>query len=516
MRIRQPRVEANAIDRVVSWFAPRAGLERLQARAAVSALLHFEGASKGRRTAGWRTPGTSATTAAWGQLATLRNRSRDLTRNNSWAKRALGVITNNVVGQGITPRVLGEPRQLRELALDYWRRWAVDSTELDARGRHNIYGLQALVMRTVAESGEALIRRRRRRSADGLSVPLQLEVLEPDYLDTSRLQPTRSGNTVREGVETDQLDRVVGYWLYRSHPGDAQTFASLTESRFVPASEILHVFDEERAGQLRGIPFPHAAIIRLRDLDETDDAQLVRIKVASCFVALVHDIDASRIGEAADDDDEPEKVEPAMFWHLPPGKDVKFGTPPSVGDYPQFSQQMLRGVAAAYGITYEQLSGDYSGVNFSSGRMGWIEADRNVRTWQRELMVLQVCSPLWAWFAEALELAHGVSLEGLRVSWQAPRREMLDPVKETTARKLSVRSGFQSLSDAIRETGRDPRETLEELAQDADMLDELGLKLDTHPRMQASSGPPPPGGEEPDDEDEPEDDEGEDEEEQDE
>lgn len=502
MKKAPPIVRSNALDRLVAMFSPSAGLARVAARSRLATLLHYEGAAKGRRTASWKSPGTSGTTAAVGQLSTLRNRSRDLTRNSGWAKKALRTIENNVVGTGIVPRILSEDTKLRDEILDRFNAWGVDSAECDVRGKHNLYGLQRLAMRTVAESGAALIRKRPRRLEDGLSVPLQLEVLEPDYIDTSRLEPTRPGHQVIEGVEIDALERVVGYWLYRSHPGDwglaTKALVRATESRFVPASELLHIFDEERAGAMHGIPFPHAAIIRLKAIEDADGAQLERIKIAACFVALVHDIDASRVGEAADTEEEaPETVEPGMYWNLPPGKEVTFGTPPSVGDYPQYTVQMLRGVAAAYGITYEQLTGDLSGVNFSSGRMGWIEADRNVQRWQSDVMVVQFCAPTWRWWQDALEIAEGIDFDPLRVSWNAPRREMLDPVKETAARISEVRAGFRSLSSVIREAGGDPRQTLEELAADADLLAELGLNLDTDPR----TGPPAKGGASDDDED---------------
>lgn len=482
-------VQPSAIDRLVSWFSPRAGVQRLYHRHQLAvARASYEGASRGRRTAGWRTPSTSGTTAASGQLSTLRDRSRDLTRNNGWAAHAIEVIENNVVGRGIQPRILADNEALQKRVRAAWKRWAVDSSECDAHGCGSFYDLQALVMRTVAESGECLVRRRPRRREDGLSVPLQLEVLEPDYLDTTRWQPQpgTNGHRIIDGIELDALGRVAGYWLYREHPGDAGVFGS-HESRFVPASEILHIFQRQRAGQLRGVPFPHAAIIRLRDLDEVYDVQLVRIKIAACFAALVHDIDASRLGEGADEEAEREKVEPGMLWHLPPGKNVTFGSPPQVGDFPAFSVQVLRGIAAAYGITYEQLSGDYSGVNFSSGRMGWIEASRTVAR-RTGTLKMQLCVPVWSWFEEALWLSEGIDIEAVAASWEAPRREMLDPVKETEALKTQVRSGFRTLSDAIRDQGRDPQEALDELADDMAMLDELGLVLDTDPRKGSGSG----------------------------
>lgn len=498
------------LDRTFGWIAPRTALRRIEARVHLAAALRsFEGASRTGRTRGWNTAGQVATSPNELDLATLRARSRSLTRNNGWAKQALRVVTNNVVGTGIVPRLTGDQGRRQQVEA-LWKAWGVNSKECDSRGRRTIYGLQRLAMRTVAEAGECLVRRRWRRTEDGLALPMQLELLEPDYLDTSKDGPTAGGGEIVQGIEHDALDRVRGYWLFRRHPGDMRRFRDL-ESRFVPASEIIHVFDEERAGQARGVPFAHAAIIRLRDFDELEDAELLRAKIAACFVALVHDMDASAVGDTDPETGEQirEKVEPGMLWKLPPGKDVKFGTPPVTNGFGDFGASMLRGVAAAYGITYEELTGDYSRVNFSSGRMGWLKADRNVRAWQADIMVAQFALAVWAWFSEAVELATGIETSDLAVSWDAPRREMLDPVKETEARVAGVRAGFSSLSDAIREAGRDPAQTLEELAQDADLLEQLELKLTTDPRNAAAapgtSGAPPPGAANEDDDGEDED-----------
>lgn len=499
------QVQRTWLDRAVGYLSPRSGLERMRARAQLAvATRNFEAASRSERLSGWRTAGQKANTPSSGDLETLRARSRALTRNNGWAKQALRVIANNVVGRGIVPRLLGDDDARKERVAELWKAWAVASKQADTRGRRNLYGLQRLVMRTVAESGECLVRRRPRRASDGLAVPLQLEVIEPDFLDTTRDGATRESGEIIQGVEFDALDRVRGYWLFRKHPGDMSRFVDL-ESRFVPASEILHVFDEERAGQVRGVPVPTPAIVRLHDYDEAEDARLMAQKIAACFVALVHDLDAGLVDtENVTGEPMRERVEPGMLWKIPPGKDVKFGSPPAVGEWGEYSSTVLRGVAAAYGITYEELSGDYSRVNFSSGRMGWIQANRNVQTWQTDVMVPGFCLGVWRWWADAAELETGLELDGVEVSWDAPRREMLDPVKETTARMLGVRAGFLSLSDAIREGGRDPRETLRELSEDARLLEEFGLSLTTDPRGVAGPEPPteePPAKPDGDDED---------------
>lgn len=178
----------------------------------VPAQRTYEGAKVTRRTSGWYAPSTGPNAEIQGDLVTLRNRHRSLVRDNPWAKRARDAIVNNVIGAGIVTQWSSPSRQQR------WRDWW-ESTECDADGLTNGYGLQALVMRTLVESGEVLVYRRRRCGPRG-RVPLQLQVREPDYLDHSRNEALPEGGRITQGVQFDAQGRRVGYWLFLDHPGE--------------------------------------------------------------------------------------------------------------------------------------------------------------------------------------------------------------------------------------------------------------------------------------------------------
>lgn len=54
---------------------------------------------------------------------------------------------------------------------------------------------------------------------------------------------------------------------------------------------------------------------------------------------------------------------------LDPGEDIKFSELSDVcGSYEAFMMQQLRSIAIVIGITYEQLIGDLTNVNYSSIR----------------------------------------------------------------------------------------------------------------------------------------------------
>lgn len=481
---------ANALDSLIGWLSPATGFRRLRARKAFETLRGgYEGASSGRRTEGWTAGNGSANAALAGSLPKLRARSRDLTRNNPYAEKALSVIVTNTVGAGITPAFRSTTRKANraEALAEVWKAWG-ETTDCDADGLHDFYGIEALVLRTIAESGECLIRRRWRRASDGLALPFQLQVLEPDFIDTSKdtAAPDKDGRETVQGIQFDALGRRTGYWLYSRHPGDNAVWGR-TESRLVPAEDIIHVYRVRRPGQVRGVPWPAPVIMRLRDFDEFEDAQLIRQKIAACFAAFVTDTEGGAVAPDGKPKAISDSIEPGIMEVLPPGKSIAFADPPGVTGYDEYTTTMLRGVAAGYGITYEALTGDLSGVNFSSGRMGWLEFQRNIDEWRWLMLIPRLCGGVWAWFAEAAALS-GLNTEGVRAEWSPPRREMIDPVQETKATVNAIRAGLQSLPEAIRQQGYDPDAVFREIAETNKLLDDLGLVFESDARKITQAG----------------------------
>lgn len=482
---------SNLLDNLIGFFSPLSKARRLCARLALAEaeknLRKYEGASRGNRTKGWHTTGTSANAEITPSLSTLRNRSRDLVRNNCHAKRGMAVIRTNTVGTGIITQINGRSSKKAKVTDALFDAWA-ESTAIDYDRRHDIYGLQNIVIGTVAESGECLIRRRTPSSSDAQGVPLQLQILECDHLDSGMApQQTANGNTIVQGIEFDTNGHRVAYHISENHPGESGCFCKFKVNR-IPASEILHVYDMARPGQVRGVPWLAPAIIKLRDLDEFEDAQLIRQKIAACFAAFVHGDDISGGGFAQSSTlPMSDRLEPGAIEHLPPGKEITFGAPPGVVGYQEYITTHLRAIASALGVTYEAMTGDFSNVNFSSGRMGWIEFQRNITDWQQRLMVSQFLRPLWQWFAEAASIV-GYDVSGLCPDFTMPRREMIDPVSEIKAIAQGIRSGLITLPQAIKANGGDPAKQLEEIAATNDQLDRFGITLDTDPRKGKTGG----------------------------
>lgn len=467
----------NFLDRTISFFNPEAGLRRARARKAEEIIRGFDAASKGRRNENFRSSGADANREIQPVLKLLRERSREQVRNNVYARRSVRTISNNVIGTGIVPTPLDLSRTAEKRTMKLWADWA-GTKACDFDGLLTMYGIQRLVMRTVVESGECLVLRRRVNDPNN---PIKLQVLEPDFLDHSKTINLADGGRIIQGVEFDKYGKRKGYWLFDRHPGSGD-FLSVT-SKFVEASEVAHIYFVERPGQVRGVPWLVTSMIRMKDFDEYEDAELVRQKIAACFTVFVQDTNPDAVLDGNENENIASRVEPGIIEMLPPGKSVSFAQPPLTNGYESYSRKILQGIAVGTDITYEQMTGDYSNVNFSSGRMGWIEFQRNVEDWQWNMIIPMLCETVWTWFVNANAIVGRVK-EGTRADWTTPRREMLDPVKETNAMNLMVRNGFKSYSEAVRELGYDPDDTLEEIQSDMQKFDEKGIILDSDPRQQ--------------------------------
>ena len=484
----------NFLDRAIGLVAPGAALRRAQARAAMAMLARsYEGARIGRRTDGWVVAGTSANAEIGTAIARLRDRSRDLVRNNPYAAKAVQAVVSNLIGTGIMPRARAGDASLSDQADKLWARFA---EACDADQLTDFSGLQALIVRTLVESGECLVRIRERRVEDGLAVPLQLQLLEPDHLDASKTGDRPGGGFVIQGVEFDALGRRRAYWLYPVHPGEVAMFrrASLT-SQPVPASSVLHLFDRLRPGQVRGVPWFAPVILKMRDLDEYDDAELVRKKIEACFAAFVTGADDEEtLGSAstAADGRRVESFEPGMIEYLSPGKDVKFATPSHAGGYGEYMRVQLHAIAAGVGLTYELLTGDLSQVNYSSIRAGLIEFRRRMEALQWQLLVPGLCRPVWQRFVATSQAIGALPADPIDAEWTAPRFEAVDPLKDIRADVIAVRAGLMTLKEAIARQGYDPAHVFAEIAATNAELDALGLVLDTDPRKATKTGAPKP------------------------
>lgn len=475
------------------------------ARRAPSTARNFEAGRTGRRlrTIPTSTQAINSLIRTFGKNVVAR--SRYLAVNNPYAVSAKEEFIAALVGNGIKPSSLIGDSEKKKAIAEAFSEW---TDEADADGLTDFYGLQAIIASEMFEAGECFVRFRERFASDGLTVPLQMQLLPSEMLPTDHNEVLANGRgRIECGIEFDAIGRRMAYWFLRRHPGDNNVFFTSTGSDKVrvPATEVLHLFRPIRAGQLRGIPHTLSGMVTLAMLDLYDDAELERKRIAALFGAFVtrphaeedeeHPFGAKAANENAPPDSGVSdfSLEPGAVIDLGFGQDVKFAEPADVGStYEAFQYRNLLRAAAGFGGTYSGMTGDLRQTSYGSIRAGLVAFRRRVEAIQHHVMVFQLCRAVWLrWFPAAVLAGaiEGVSASEFvetpklvrKVKWIPPKWDWVDPLKDRQAEKLAVDSGFKPRSDVIEAEGYDPEEVDDRIRADQTRATKLGIKFVTLP-----------------------------------
>ena len=454
------------------------------------ARLGYDGARQARETADWIAGGSGANTEISGALRTLRNRCSDLARNNPYASKAVESLVSNVISTGIRAK-WADPRV--QALWDQWTRELSVGDDLD------FYGLQALAFRGMVERGDVVARRRWRRPDDGLTVPLQVEILEGDFIDEGKVAGGLSGGRVVQGVEFDVIGRRSAYWLFRQHPGESGywTANGAVQSSPVAAADVAHLYQARRPGQVRGVPWLSVVIDALRQLGEYQRSERIRKRSQAGLVGVLipaddatyDDDDTDAIGPTATDADgnTVDELTPNSVFVARKGKDFRFTSPSSDAGFADTVRVQLHAIASGVLLPYEVLSSDLSQVNYSSIRLGLVEAQRIFKMLQLHVVIPLFCAKIAGWFVEAGQASGAIPAGAdLSLSWVLPEREEIDRETAVKSAIARIRAGLSSRRDEVAATGGDAGEVLAEIVADLEALDAAGITLDTDPRHPAS------------------------------
>lgn len=481
----------NFLDRAIGYVSPKHGAQRLARRAMFTEMERsYTGADRSRLRSSWNVRPSSADTEirAGGQM--LRDRMRDLVRNNALAANAIAVLVTHAIGDGIVP-VFTNPK-VKE-AFNLW------SKTCDASGVQNFYGIQSLAAREMFESGDGLVRRRWRKFGS-LPIPLQLEVIETDQIDSRKDANFMGATNAIQGIEFDEDGRRKAIWLLDQHPGNQLLGGfGATKSHAVPADDIAHVFEKQRT-QVRGVPWGAPVITDVHDLQGYKEAERVRKRLEACMVAIMTGGDPDdALGMIEPTADQPagiydvhgqrvEKVAPGSIYNAVGGRDVKFTQPAVTGDYSQYITTEEHNIAAGFRIPHFILTGRLDQVNYSSSKVGLEVFKRGMSQLQWQIIIPMLCDPMISWFLQAAYLAGKIDSPDQAYTWVPPRFYSADPARDLKAQVGEVRAGFKSWSAAVAERGEDPAEVALQMAEDNTTFDDLGLVLDSDPRKISQAG----------------------------
>jgi len=495
-----------AVDNIVSFFSPKAGFKRRMYREAINISQKFgayKGASRDRLRSSWIPGGGSADQDLLSELGDIRERSRDLNRNDAHAAGITSTMTVNVIGTGIRPQSRVDKEELgisdglteefQRKAERVWKRW---TPYADAGERMDFYEIQQLVDRQILENGEAIIVPLRLKDKER-SYPLALQVVESDRLNTP--PDRKSDKSVRSGVRIGENGEPVSYFIQKTHPGDiyhrqaeeARQYAEIQAKDDLGRRNIFHLYYVLRSGQTRGVPFFAPVLTYFKDLAEYAEAELVASRIAACFSLFITsessmDVAVNSAYERNQSGQLIESLEPGMIKHLMPGETITSFNPqrPSATFEP-FVDRILKAISAALGLPYELVAKDFSKTNYSSARAALLEARRYFKV-RQEWFSQKLCQPVWEMLLEEAYLKGDIDAANFyengrpksawtRARWIAPGWSWVDPLKEVKASREAIAGNISSLADEAAGQGKDWEEILEQRAREEQKRKELNL-----------------------------------------
>lgn len=493
------------IDNLIAPISPALALKRLRHRQAYEALSNFKGAQKDRMNRSWKSGTMTADGALLPDVTTLRNRSRQLARDNADVASIFGAFSRNVVGCGIEPEPAAVNRsgKLRTSLnkaskVAFWD-WATDPAACDIERRQTFWEMQAMCIEQQKEAGEILVNMAYREHRTDVGLVLQL--LESEQLDTITNFYEPTGNEVRGGVEIDNHGAAVAYHFFEVPEGDytnSRFYHSTFDSHRVPADRILHLQRPKRPRQTRGIPALSPVMNKLNQLDEYDAATLQAAWIEACIALIINrepstnNINTLQTPTGADATDVNSNTfadfQSAMIFEGEDGETVSGLQPQRPGNmYKPFVELQKRAAAAGVGIDYETMARDFTGGTYSSLRQALLESRREYEC-NQQWLINHMCRPIWTEFiriAVAERKLPGVDMFQFAqdpkrytyATWHAPKWAWIDPLKEVSAVEKALEIKLTSHAREIAKTGADRDEIFAEIEADQMAAEERGFSL---------------------------------------
>lgn len=462
-------------------------------------------------------------------------RSRDVLRNDSYVAGAADLHRDNIVG-GMY--LLNSKPDYKILGLD--ESWSSEFQEeveskftlfaespenwIDASRMNSFTGLIRLAVGVYVAGGEILASVEWLRDR-GRPYNTAIQMIDADRLSNpyGRMDDER----LRAGVSRNKYGAPKGYWIRVAHPSDYTT-PEAYRHKYVPARkpwgrlQVLHILEQLRPDQTRGIS---ALVTSLKELNITKrfrDVTLQNAVVNATYAASIESdlpseavyeqLGGGNLGEgvsnyakeylgaigAYSSSSRNLKIDGVKIPHLFPGTKLKMHPAGDGGPLgTEFEQSLLRYVASNLGVSYEQLSRDYSATNYSSIRAAMTETWKYMQSRKRMVADRFASHIFRLWLEETMNKGEIESLprrapswyEGLNAEaytaceWIGASRGQVDELKETQAAVLRLKNNLSTHEDEMARLGKDFRKTFAQRQREKDEMEERGLLVEEDGKM---------------------------------
>lgn len=494
--------------------------------------------------AGWLPYLTSPDGALNPYRDTIVARTRDIVRNDGWASGTITRILDNAVGANFRP--ISKP-DFKALAAysgsKFDESWAYEFAQwLDAayrlwalgRGRWSdvsrnltVPQMFRLAFRHKLVDGDALGLLRwmpSRIKRGGASYATALQIVDPDRLSNPTLSFDQQN--MRGGVEIDEDGVAIAYHIRRAHQNDMWSAGqSMSWDRIERETEwgrpvIVHDYDHDQAATHRGgagilTPVLH----RLRMLFEYDVAELDASLLNAIFSAFIESpyddefVQGALAGDEKLNAYQSERAEfhkkarltipgsSAAMTKLFPGEkmgQVQAARPNA--NFNAFEGAVLRNVASAAGVSAQQVSNNWSDVNYSS-HQGALQEFFKTLGRRRDDFANGFCQPVReAFVEEAMDLDDPPLPSGApdfmecaaayaRANWIGPARGWTNPVDEVKGAVLGMDAALMDYDQLCAEQGLDADDMIAARKHTIRRFEEAGIPVPTWSGMNPMGEP---------------------------
>lgn len=343
-------------------------------------------------------------------------------------------------------------------------------------------------------------------------------------IDTSRLCTPFNAfndNKIRRGVEINAKGAPVAYHIRLAHPGDYLNADSYLWRRVMARKPwgrpmMFHQFEELRPDQHRGVSSMVSAIEQAQMLKGFRKTEIERAVLAASYAASIEsELPSADVFRMMGGDDDNGNAINAIKDYLTaisefsngsknlvvngtripvmvPGTKLNIKNPgaesPAGSD---FERSMQRGIAVAAGMSLEQFNRDYSGINYSGGRMSRGETEKHLAARKRRTADRTATFGYRLWLEEAINTRSLECFkrrrmpgyyEGLNADaysnceWIGAGLGQIDPLKETQAVVLQLKNGLTTKEVAIAKlNGGDWRAVARQIAREMKTDDKLKI-----------------------------------------
>lgn len=457
------------LDNVIGFLSPEWGARREAWRQELNEMRNYDAGNNGRLNAGWRVWNQSAEETDKYSRDSVRARARDLERNSDIMNSILGASKRNVVGAGYRLQAMTSSEKLNDEIEKLWRRWCKPGN-CDVTGQQSFTQmLRMMVVRKKVDGGILIVK----RYVEGAEIPLQLQLLEVDELDTGCTRQHSSKNRVVGGIEYNEFNRPVGYWIQQYQIDGFTTM----EPVYIPAEDVIFYYTKKRPSQIREISDMAPTLTRIRDLNEFITAVSVKQRIMACLSVFIKKmLPPGGMGRQSSDPNKKnydgKTLTPGMIKELNAGDDIEVVNPTGQSaDATSFTKLQQRMIGAGQGISYEATSRDMSETSYSSARQGIIEDELTFAEEAEQLFA--VMDNIYEAFIEACFLAGLLKKAGYWTDkdafyvheWIKQPKAWIDPLKEASATKTALNYGIKTFKQVAAENGRDWKAQIDDIVE---------------------------------------------------